>query len=73
MKTVLRIGGVLLIVGLLVGAGAFLLQRQATSSAEDAPATITVSRGNIEENVSATGNVVAENQATLTFASSGTI
>jgi HlyD family secretion protein len=74
MKTVLRIGGILLIVGLLVGVGAMLLQRQGLSTAaQDAPVTTTVSRGSIEETISATGSVVAEKQATLTFASSGPV
>jgi HlyD family secretion protein len=74
MKTVLRVGGVLLVILVLAGAGALFLQRQAgQSAAEDTPTITAVTRGSIEEIVSATGNVAAERQAALTFASSGTI
>jgi HlyD family secretion protein len=74
MKRVLIIGG-LILVALLIVAGFFFLQRQRMQSAAakvEAP-TASATRGRIEETVSATGNVVADQQASLTFASSGEI
>jgi HlyD family secretion protein len=74
MKRVLIIGG-LILVALLIVSGFFFLRQQRMQSAAaevDAP-TIAVTRGSIEEVVSATGNVVADQQASLTFASSGEI
>jgi RND family efflux transporter MFP subunit len=74
MKRVLIIGG-LILVALLIVAGFFFVRQQRLQSAEaeaEAPATV-VTRGSIEEVVSATGNVVAAQQASLTFASSGEI
>jgi len=51
-----------------------LAQPQTTSStATGAEATATVTRGNIEQTVSASGNVGAERQATLAFQSSGPV
>lgn len=74
MKTGLRIGAVLLVAAVLIGAGALVLRRQAgTAEAEATLATAVVSRGSIEEMVSATGNVQAERQAVLAFETSGRI
>lgn len=74
MKTALRVLGILVVAGLLIGAGALLLWRQSQSAAAvDTPVTASVTRGSIEETVSATGNVAPERQVTLSFASSGTI
>jgi HlyD family secretion protein len=75
MKNVLRIGGILIVALALVAAGFFVLQRPQLQSnaAEEAVPTAVVTRGSIEETVSATGNVVADRQASLTFASSGKI
>jgi HlyD family secretion protein len=75
MKKALRIGGVVLVALVLVAAGALFLRRQQfqPASAEEAITTAVVTRGSIEETVSATGNVVADQQASLTFASSGEI
>ena len=61
MKRVLIIGG-LILVALLIVSGFFFLRQQRMQSAAaevDAP-TIAVTRGSIEEVVSATGNVVAD-------------
>ena len=76
MKTALRIGGILLIVAILVGAGAFFFmreQRSAEAETAETDPTAVVQRDSIAETVTATGNVDAEQRATLTFASSGTI
>ncbi len=74
MKKALRIGGILLIVVAIVGAGALLLRRRAqVSEAETVAPTAVVTRGSIGETVSATGNVIADQQASLAFASSGEI
>lgn len=74
IKTVLRIGGILFIVALLIGAGAIVLQNQSGNvEAEAAAPTTMVARGSIQETVSATGNVSARRQATLAFESSGQI
>jgi len=75
MKKVLRIGLVLVvIVGLAAAAFYFLRpdEFRASASDEEAPTTA-VTRGSIEEIVSATGNVVADKQASLTFQTSGPI
>jgi HlyD family secretion protein len=74
MKTGLRIGIVLLVAAVLIGAGALVLRRQAgTAEAEATQPTAVATRGSIEELVSATGNVQAERQATLAFETSGRI
>lgn len=74
MKRTIKIGVALLVVIALIGAGAVFLQRQSGSAvAEEVTATTTVSRGNIEETVSATGRVEAERDAALAFALSGPI
>jgi HlyD family secretion protein len=74
MKKVTRIGLVLLAAVLLVGAGTVLMRRQnGTTSAEAVTPTAVASRGSIEETVSATGNVAAKQETSLTFASSGRI
>lgn len=74
MKRTVRIVAILLIVAALIGAAAFFLLRQGRNAeADSAPAIITVTRGAIQETVSAAGNAAAERQVTLTFASSGKI
>jgi HlyD family secretion protein len=75
VKKARKIGAILLVAAVLVGAGVLLLRRQQsrTAAAEVALPTAVVTRGSIEETVSATGNVDAHRQATLTFASSGPI
>ena len=74
MKTVLRIGAVLVVVAALVAAGVFFLRQQGSpAAADETQATATVTRGDIEEMVSARGNVAADQQITLAFASSGAI
>jgi HlyD family secretion protein len=74
MNRVLKIGGILVMLLVLIGVGAMILQRaNRPATAEGAPTTAVVTRGSIEEIVSATGNVVADRQASLTFASSGEI
>ena len=74
MKKILSIAGLALLVLALIGGGAVALRQQGTTAAaEETPLTAKVERGDIEEVVSATGNVAAERQATLTFASSGAI
>ncbi|MGD9050083.1 MAG: biotin/lipoyl-binding protein, partial [Anaerolineae bacterium] len=74
MKRVWKIGGIVLLALTLVGLGAIALQQlNIPAAAEEAVPTTIVTRGSIEEVVSATGNVVADQQASLTFASSGEI
>jgi len=75
VKKILKIGGVLLVALILIGAGALLLRQQQhkSAAAEVASPTAVVTVGSIEETVSARGNVVADRQATLAFASSGQI
>lgn len=74
MKKTWKIGGILLIAAILIGAGAILVTRSSRNgSAEAAPATAPVEVGYIEETVSATGNVTAERDASLAFESSGPI
>lgn len=74
MKTVLRVGAVLVVVAILVGAGLFFWQRRnETAEADVVVPTFAVSQGGIEETVSATGNVSPERQATLAFETSGSI
>jgi HlyD family secretion protein len=74
MKNALKIGGVLLIIAILIGAGALVVRRRAENAAVEPPApTAIATRGHIEETVSATGNVVADRETTLGFASSGTV
>ncbi len=74
MSKALRIIGVLVVILALAGAGFMFVQRQqAEADADDVVVTAPVSRGDIKEVVSATGNVAADQQTTLTFASSGTI
>ena len=64
-----------ILVALLIVGGFFYLRQQRLDLAEAEAETPTaaVTRGSIEEVVSATGNVVADQQASLTFASSGEI
>jgi HlyD family secretion protein len=74
MKRALKIGGILLVVAILVGGGAFFLRQQSRPAQAEATApTATASRGSIEETVSTTGNVLADRQATLAFETSGRI
>ena len=74
MNKALKIGGVVLVALVLVAGGVFLLQRQQSqSNAEETAPTVAVTRGNIGETVSATGNAGADRQATLAFATSGPI
>jgi HlyD family secretion protein len=74
MSKAVRIIAILIVILALAGAGFMFRQRQqAEAEADVAPATVPVSRGDIQELVSATGNVAADRQTTLTFASSGTI
>jgi HlyD family secretion protein len=74
MKKALKIGGILLVAAILIGAGAILITRsERAGTAEAAPATATVEVGYIEETVSATGNVTAKSDASLAFESSGPI
>jgi len=74
MNKVLKIGGIVVLVLVLVVAGAMALRAvNQPSTAEDTPLVTTVTRGSIEETVSATGNVSAERQVALPFGSSGEI
>jgi len=74
VKKALTIGGVIVLVLVLVGAGAtFLRGANSSLEAQATPASIPVTLGSIEEVVSATGNVSAERQATLAFETSGPI
>jgi RND family efflux transporter MFP subunit len=68
-----KIGGIVLIALALVGLGALFVQRANRSAVAAEPSTVVVSHGSIEETISATGNVIADQQATLAFASSGEI
>jgi HlyD family secretion protein len=73
MKKVWTIG-IIVLVALVVAAGALFLRGTNRSAAlESAPSTATVTRGSIQETVSATGNAVAEKQVTLAFETSGKI
>ncbi len=74
MKRAAKIGGTILLVLVVIGAGVRLLQRRADSVEGEVPATTAVvARGSIEEIVSATGNVAAARQAALAFETSGPI
>jgi HlyD family secretion protein len=74
VKTAWKIGGILLVIVLLIGAGTLVLRRRMGAAGAESPApTAAVTRGSIEETISATGNVSADQQATLTFGSSGQI
>ena len=74
MSKILKIGGIVILVLVLVVAGAMALRAiNQPAAAEDAPVVATVTRGSIEETVSATGNVGAERQVALPFGSTGKI
>jgi HlyD family secretion protein len=74
MRKVLRIGVILTLVVAVVGGAALVLGLPGRRAAAEAtPSTTTVSRGSIEEVVSASGNVIADRQAALGFATSGQI
>jgi len=61
MNKVLKIGGIVILVLVLVVAGAMALRAiNQPAAAEDTPVVATVTRGSIEETVSGTGNVGAE-------------
>jgi HlyD family secretion protein len=85
VKKIVRIGGVILAALILVAVGALFLRspRPSTGSAQPSSSpsavsgsdasTAVVTRGSIEQTVSASGNVAAERQATLAFQSSGLV
>jgi HlyD family secretion protein len=75
VKKLLKIAGIGLVALVLLGAGALLLLRPQSRSAtaETAVPTAILSRGYIEETLTATGNVAAERQSTLAFQMSGPI
>ncbi len=76
MKKVLRIGGILIVAACVIGVIAFfVLGPRPPAAADGAAATSTavVSRGSIEQTVSATGNVAPQSEVTLSFESSGRI
>ena len=75
MSKALKIGGIVILVLVLVVAGAMALRAvNRPAAAEDSAALVaTVTRGGIEETVSATGNVGVERQVALPFGSSGEI
>ena len=74
MNKVLKIGGIVILVLVLVVAGAMALRAiNQPASAEEGMTVTTVTRGSIEETVSGTGNVGAERQVALPFGSSGEI
>jgi HlyD family secretion protein len=64
---------VALAVGLVVAVGVIWWLPGQRVAADATPATAVVSRGSIEEVVSATGNVASDRQVSLAFASSGEI
>ena len=75
MKKTLMIGGLILVLLVVVAGGFLFIQRQQmqAAEAEETAPTAVVTRGSIEQTISATGNIVADQQASLTFASSGEI
>jgi HlyD family secretion protein len=76
MKKALIIGGIVLTIAVALAALWFFVvepRRQASIQAAAVPTTATVTRGSIEQTVSATGNVAAESQVTLSFDTSGRI
>ena len=80
MKKAFIIGGVVLVAIVVVALAARLVLRggSAGQGAQASPtagaaSTVTVGRGSIEQTVSATGNVAAESQVTLSFDNSGRI
>ena len=74
MSKVLKIGGIIILVLVLVVAGAMALRAiNRPAAAEDTPVLATVTQGSIEETVSATGNVGTERQVALAFGSSAEI
>jgi HlyD family secretion protein len=85
VKRILRIGGIVLIILVLIGAGALFLRTPRPSTGlvqpSSSPSAVTgseaptavVTRGSIEQTVSASGNVAALRQATLTFRSNGPV
>jgi RND family efflux transporter MFP subunit len=74
MSKVLKIGGiVILVLVLVVAGGAALRAINRPAAAEDPQVVATVTRGSIEETVSATGYVGTERQVALPFGSSGEI
>lgn len=76
MKSVLKIGSILLAVACVIGVIVFFVTRpKPPTAANDAAATSTaiVTRGSLEQTVSATGNVAPQSEVTLSFESSGRI
>ena len=75
MSKALKIGGiVILVLALVAGAAMALRAVNQPAAAEDSTALVAeVTRGSIEETVSATGNVGVERQVALPFGSSGEI
>ena len=74
MKTVVKVGVVVIVAAVLVGAGFMFWQRRnETAEADVVVPTFAVSQGGIEETVSATGNVSPVRQATLAFETGGSI
>jgi HlyD family secretion protein len=74
MKTVLKFGGIAVLILALLGVGAFAFgQINEPVAAEGAAPTVAVTRGSIQETISATGNVQAVQQASLAFETSGPI
>jgi len=76
VKKVLRIGGILFVAACVTGVIAFfLLGPKRPTAANDGAATSTavVTRGSIEQTVSATGNIAPQSEVTLVFESSGRI
>ncbi|HNS51108.1 MAG TPA: efflux RND transporter periplasmic adaptor subunit [Anaerolineae bacterium] len=75
MKKPLLVGGILLLVLALVAVGIFVVRPrlQDRSAQSVTVTTATVARGSIEQTVSATGNVAAEQRASLSFSSTGKV
>ena len=76
MKNVLRIGGILLLAACVIGAVVFFVARPKPPAATNdvaATSTAAVTRGSIEQTVSATGNIAPQSEVTLSFESSGRI
>ena len=75
MKTVLRIGGIIIAVCVIGAFILFAIRSRRPTAASDAVAasTAAVTQGYIEQTVSATGNAAAEQQVALGFGSSGQV
>lgn len=76
MKKVLRTGSILLLAAGVIGAVLLFVARPKLSAAPNEAASVStavISRGSIEQTVSATGNVAPQSKVTLSFESSGRI